>query len=62
MFRMRRGGLLVVVNFGDSAVSVSVGQDADLLFVSGDDVVVDQDALLLPAHAGALVAGAPAPV
>jgi maltooligosyltrehalose trehalohydrolase len=62
LFRMRRGGLLVVVNFGDGAVSVPLGQDAGLLFASGDDVVVDQDALLLPAHAGALVAGAVAPV
>jgi maltooligosyltrehalose trehalohydrolase len=62
LFRMRRGGLLVVVNFGDGPVSVPVGPDAGLLFVSGDDVAVDQDALQLPAHAGALVAGAAAPV
>jgi maltooligosyltrehalose trehalohydrolase len=62
LFRMRRGDLLVVVNFGEGPVSVPVGEDAGLLFVSGDDVVVDQDALLLPAHAGALVAGAAAPV
>jgi maltooligosyltrehalose trehalohydrolase len=62
LFRMRRGSLLVVVNFGEGPVSVPVGADADLLFASGDDVAVDRADLLLPAHAGALVEGMALPV
>jgi maltooligosyltrehalose trehalohydrolase len=55
LFRMRRGRLLVVVNFGDGPASVPVGEDAHLLFASGEGVEVDQDRLVLPGHAGALV-------
>ena len=55
VFRMRRGCLLVVVNFGDGPASVDVGADADLLFASGEGVHVEQTELLLPPHAGALV-------
>jgi maltooligosyltrehalose trehalohydrolase len=55
VFRMRRGGLLVVVNFGDGAASVDLGAGADLLFASGEGVRVEQTRLVLPPHAGALV-------
>jgi maltooligosyltrehalose trehalohydrolase len=62
LFQMRRGGLLVVVNFGDGPASVRVDPCADLLFASGDGVAVEEQDLLLPAHAGALVAGTATPV
>ena len=55
LFRMRRGGLLVVVNFGDGPASVDIGAGADLLFASGEGVGVEQTRLVLPPHAGALV-------
>jgi maltooligosyltrehalose trehalohydrolase len=62
VFRMRRGDLLVVVNFGDDPASLPVGPDADLLFASGDQVAVDRQCLRLPGHGGALLTGADAPV
>jgi maltooligosyltrehalose trehalohydrolase len=55
VFRMRRGRLLVVINFGDEPASVAVGDDAGLLFATGEGVEVDQAQLVLPGHAGALV-------
>ena len=55
VFRMRRGRLLVVVNFGDGQASVPVRTGADLLFASGDGVGVERTELKLPPHAGALV-------
>ncbi len=55
VFRMRRGSLLVVVNFGEERASVNVPADADLLFASGEGVHVDHTELVLPPHAGALV-------
>jgi maltooligosyltrehalose trehalohydrolase len=55
VFRMRRGRLLVLVNFGDEPASVPVGDDAALLFATGEGVMVDQTQLVLPGHAGALV-------
>jgi maltooligosyltrehalose trehalohydrolase len=55
VFRMRRGRLLVVVNFGDEPASVPVGAEVDLLFGTGQGVEVDQNQLVLPGHAGALV-------
>ena len=42
VFRMRRGGLLVVVNFGDGPATVPVAPGGELLFASGEDVKVDQ--------------------
>ncbi|MFC6285510.1 malto-oligosyltrehalose trehalohydrolase [Nocardioides sp. GCM10027113] len=56
LFLMRRGGLLVAVNFGEQEAVV---KEADLglgelLFATGPDVVAE-DVLRLPAHAGALV-------
>ncbi len=55
VFRMRRGRLLVVVNFGDAPATVPVRPGADLLFASGEGVGVEQTNLRLPPHAGALV-------
>ena len=56
MFRMRRGPLLVVVNFGDQAASVDVGGRAELLFETGAGVKVSNSGTVsLPPHAGALV-------
>ncbi|MFC4785661.1 malto-oligosyltrehalose trehalohydrolase [Nocardioides sp. MAHUQ-72] len=59
LFRMRRGELEVVVNFADAATDVDVRTPADLLFTTGDDVSLDGGRLVLPAHAGAMVAPAP---
>ncbi|MGH3335955.1 MAG: malto-oligosyltrehalose trehalohydrolase [Nocardioides sp.] len=55
VFRMRRGDLLVVINFGDGAATVPVRPGADLLFASGEGVGFEQAELQLPPHAGALV-------
>jgi maltooligosyltrehalose trehalohydrolase len=52
LFLMRRGGLLVAVNFGDAEAVVP--ENGELLFATGPDVVV-AESLRLPAHAGALV-------
>jgi maltooligosyltrehalose trehalohydrolase len=56
LFRMRRGNLLVVVNFGDQPASVDVGGRANLLFETGAGVKVSNSGTVsLPPHAGALV-------
>ncbi len=55
LFRMRRGGLLVVVNFGEGPASVEIGACADLLFATGEGVNIERARLVLPPHAGALV-------
>jgi maltooligosyltrehalose trehalohydrolase len=55
VFRMRRGRLQVVVNFGDGPATVPVDPGTDLLFASGEGVDVEQATLRLPPHAGALV-------
>jgi maltooligosyltrehalose trehalohydrolase len=55
VFRMRRGRLLVVVNFGHEPATLDVAPGADLLFASGEDVRLEQAGLVLPPHAGALV-------
>ena len=51
---MRRGDLLVVVNTGDSATEVEVG-DREVLFETPSGVVVRDGVLSVPAHAGALL-------
>jgi maltooligosyltrehalose trehalohydrolase len=53
LFTMRRGSLLVAVNTGDTAATVSGA--ADLLFDTGPGVEVDGDQLRLPPHGGAMV-------
>jgi maltooligosyltrehalose trehalohydrolase len=58
LFRMRRGALEIVVNFGDSPLTVPlhVPSPAELLFATGDGVFVDRSpSLSLPPHAGALL-------
>jgi maltooligosyltrehalose trehalohydrolase len=54
VFLMRRGRVLVAVNFG--AAEAVLPEAGELLFATGPDVVLD-DALRLPAHAGALLRG-----
>jgi maltooligosyltrehalose trehalohydrolase len=53
LFLLRRGRLLIAVNFGDTDVSVdAVGE---LLFTTPTDAVLDGGRLSLPGHAGALL-------
>ena len=62
VFRMRRGPLLVVVNFGDQPATVDLDGPADLLFETGGGVeVAATGRVTLPAHAGALVEPRTAP-
>jgi maltooligosyltrehalose trehalohydrolase len=58
LFRMRRGDLEVVVNFGDDAAKIDLAGPGELLFGTGDGVSLDATGLSLAAHAGALVAPA----
>jgi maltooligosyltrehalose trehalohydrolase len=53
-FTMRRGDLLVAVNFGDQPMAVELG-DVDLLFETESGVDVDGAVVRLSAHAGALL-------
>jgi maltooligosyltrehalose trehalohydrolase len=52
LFTMRRGGLMIAVNFGDQPARVPAGE---VLFATGDDVTTYDGQVHLPAHAGALV-------
>jgi len=54
LFTMRRGDLLVVVNAGDEALTVEVGE-REVLFETPAGVVVRDGVLSVPAHAGALL-------
>ncbi|HET6939839.1 MAG TPA: malto-oligosyltrehalose trehalohydrolase [Nocardioides sp.] len=53
-FTMQRGGLLVLVNFGDKAMAAEVG-DVELLFETESGVDTQGGVVRLPPHAGALV-------
>ena len=53
-FTMRRGSLLVLVNFGDRPLAAEVGA-VELLFETESGVEIDGNVVRLPAHAGALV-------
>ncbi|MFB9315202.1 malto-oligosyltrehalose trehalohydrolase [Nocardioides plantarum] len=53
-FTMRRGGLDVLVNFGDTEVTAPIGP-ATLLFETESGVGLTEGGIRLPAHAGALV-------
>jgi len=56
LFTMRRGGVLVAVNFGDQPVTHDLGPGAHaLLFTTPTRAVVDGTRLTLPPHAGAVV-------
>ncbi|GAA1446474.1 malto-oligosyltrehalose trehalohydrolase [Mycobacterium cookii] len=54
LFTMRRDDVLVVVNTGDSATELEVG-DREVLFETPAGVVVRDGVLSVPAHAGALL-------
>jgi maltooligosyltrehalose trehalohydrolase len=54
VFTMRRGDLLVAVNFGDAAATVATAA-ATLHFQTGAGIRLERGRLVLPAHAGALV-------
>ncbi|GAB2870299.1 malto-oligosyltrehalose trehalohydrolase [Nocardioides pacificus] len=56
LFTMRRGDVLMVVNFGTSAASVPLAGPHEVLFETGDAVALDGDTLQVPGHQGALVA------
>ncbi|WP_122816012.1 malto-oligosyltrehalose trehalohydrolase [Nocardioides pantholopis] len=55
VFTMRRGSLLVVVNFGDRPVTVPVPASAGVLFATPSGADLSDGTLTLPAHAGVLV-------
>jgi hypothetical protein len=55
---MQRGGLLVLVNFGDQPMAAEVGE-VELLFETEAGVDIQGGVARLPAHAGALVRLAP---
>ncbi len=54
---MSRGELVVLVNFGDEPATVEVGP-CDLVFETESGVDLDGGGLMLPPHAGALLAPA----
>jgi maltooligosyltrehalose trehalohydrolase len=54
VFTMRRGDVLIVVNFGDTAATVSVGARS-VIFETPSGVTLADGALSIPAHAGALL-------
>jgi maltooligosyltrehalose trehalohydrolase len=53
LFTLRRGDLLLAVNFG--AEPVVVPDRGELLFTTPTTAVIDEDVLTLPAHAGVLL-------
>ena len=57
VFTMRRGSLLVAVNFGDAEAVLPVGPDHAVLFATpaGATLAPAGDTLTLPPHAGALL-------
>ena len=56
VFTMRRGDVLVVVNFGDEPAELTVDGDLDLVFRTPSRPTLAAGLLHLPAHAGALLA------
>ena len=54
VFTMRRGDVLVAVNFGETAVTVAVGE-REVLFGTPSGVTVSEGTMTLPRHAGALL-------
>ena len=55
LFTMRRGDVLVAVNFGESAAELEVGAEA-LVFATGGGISLEAGTLALTRHAGAVVA------
>ncbi len=56
VFTMRRGDVLVAVNFGEEPAELSVDADLDLVFRTPSQPTLADGLLHLPAHAGALLA------
>jgi maltooligosyltrehalose trehalohydrolase len=57
VFTMRRGAVLVAVNFGESAAEIELERDAgDLVFQTGSEISLEGGTLCLPGHSGAVVA------
>jgi maltooligosyltrehalose trehalohydrolase len=60
VFTMRRGAdeaaVLMVVNFGDRPAEVTVDESLDLVFRTPSQPTLSHGRLVLPAHAGALLA------
>jgi maltooligosyltrehalose trehalohydrolase len=54
LFTMRRGGMLVVVNFGDAEAGLPV-ESGELLFATPGGATLADGRLVLPAHAGAVL-------
>jgi maltooligosyltrehalose trehalohydrolase len=59
LFTMHRGEVVVVVNFGDHAVTTEVRLGLVACFETGSGVELDGSALTLPGHAGALLTPRP---
>jgi maltooligosyltrehalose trehalohydrolase len=55
LFTLRRGDVLVAVNFGEGGVDVDLDMPGELLFATSRGVVL-AEGLRLPRHAGAIVA------
>jgi maltooligosyltrehalose trehalohydrolase len=53
LFTLRRGGLLIAVNFGETDGSVDA--TGELLFTTPTTAVLDNGRLWLPGHAGAVL-------
>ena len=56
VFRLRRGSLELVVNFGDSPTTVTLEGDTVVLAATASGAVVSDGGLSLPRHGGALLA------
>ena len=56
LFTMRRGDVLMAVNFGDQPVELPVDAGLDLVFRTPSLPVLAEGVLQLPPHAGALLA------
>ena len=55
VFTMRRGDLLMVVNFGDEPAELVVDGDLDVLFRTPSRPTLSDGRLHLPPHAGVLL-------
>ena len=55
VFTMRRGDVLMVVNFGDDAATVDLARWSSVIFETPSGVSLTGGSLSLPAHAGALL-------
>ena len=56
---MRRGGVVVAVNFGDAEVSVDLGADHEVRWATPSGATSEAGCVRLPAHAGAVLGRLP---